>query len=142
MYLEYRFPRCIIPYSIHILHVATQYGVLRILRSLTLTESICFRNIKELFEQSVLQVTGPVANPFFKNLAFLTFIVSSSFKSDPSCTCTTIKCYLYLFKTYFNWKSNTQLFTVISLVIRFSCLQTKHETIYNHYFIICRSLFI
>ena len=43
-----------------------------------LTESTCFRNIKELFEQSVLQVTGPLANPLFKNLAILTFIVISS----------------------------------------------------------------
>ena len=56
---------------------------------------------KESFEQSVLQITEPVVNPFLKNLAFLTFIVCFNSKSDRSCTCTTMKCYPSLFKTYF-----------------------------------------
>ena len=56
---------------------------------------------KESFEQSVLQITEPVVNPFLKNLAFLTFIVCFHSKSDRSCTCTTMECYPSLFKTYF-----------------------------------------
>ena len=49
----------------------------------------------------MLQITRPLENPFFKNLAFFAFIVCFHFKSDPSCTFTTMKCYPYLFKTYF-----------------------------------------
>ena len=51
--------------SIHISHIATYYGVLHILQTLSM-ESTCCR--KELFKQSVLQTTGPPVNPFFKNL--------------------------------------------------------------------------
>ena len=54
-----------------------------------------------LLQQSVLQIIGPLVNLSFKNLAFLIFIVCFHSKSDPSCTCATMKCYLSLFKTYF-----------------------------------------
>ena len=54
-----------------------------------------------LLQQSVLQIIGPLVNLSFKNLAFLIFIVCFHSKSDPSCTCTTMKCYLSLFKTCF-----------------------------------------
>ena len=69
-------------------------------------EFTCYR--KQLFEQSVLLISEPLSNLFFKKLAFLTFTVCFHFKSGPSSTCTAMKCYLYsLFKTNIsNWKSN------------------------------------
>ena len=51
------------------------------------------------------------SKPLFQKLGI--FDIYSHFKSDPSCTCTTIKCYLSIFKTYFNWKSNTYIIILL-----------------------------
>ena len=82
-----------------------------------------------LLQQSVLQIIGPLVNLSFKNLAFLIFIVCFHSKSDPSCTCTTMKCYISLFTT--NFKLEVKPIIILLDIIPSPYPQNKHGTIYD-----------
>ena len=107
---------------IHISHIATQYRVLHILQTLSL-DSTCYR--KELFKQSVLQITGLPVNPNKYINKQINKQTNKKQKKHFSKTWVPLS-FQILFQT-----ESQGLFYWICRVISSSYLQNKHKKIYN-----------